>query len=95
MDLLSFPDHHEYPSSSIEKISQRAAEVGADVIITTEKDATKLRHVADYPILSLVVDLELVGSTAREFAKIIRGLFHSLPCLIQKNTGQPDDLVKQ
>lgn len=71
VDLVSFPDHHEYPPSSIEMIRRRAAELGADIIVTTEKDATKLRHVADYSILSLAVDLELVGSRAREFAETI------------------------
>ncbi|MFC1718216.1 tetraacyldisaccharide 4'-kinase [Candidatus Poribacteria bacterium] len=71
VELLPFPDHHEYPSSSMEMIGRRATEVGADIIVTTEKDATKLRHVADYLLLSLAVDLELVGSTAKEFAKII------------------------
>jgi len=71
VELLSFPDHHEYPPSSIEIIQQRAKELGIEIIITTEKDVMKLSPVAGCSVLSLTMDLELVGSMANEFAKII------------------------
>jgi len=71
VELISFPDHHEYLPSSIEMIRQRAAKSDVDMIITTEKDAPKLRHISDFSILSLIVELELVGSAAEGFAEFI------------------------
>jgi tetraacyldisaccharide 4'-kinase len=38
----SFPDHHPYMSEEIEQISRTARDTGADVILTTEKDAVRL-----------------------------------------------------
>lgn len=70
--LLSFPDHHTYPPVSIEKIKRRAAELDVDIIVTTEKDAPKLGSIVDQPVLSLAVELKLVGQTAGKFAELIR-----------------------
>jgi tetraacyldisaccharide 4'-kinase len=38
----SFPDHHRYTASDIERIKQEASDAGAEAIITTEKDAVKI-----------------------------------------------------
>ncbi len=70
--LLSFPDHHTYPPSSMASIRQRAAELAVDFIVATEKDAPKLRPVAGYEVLSLVMELELVGETVGEFLEIVK-----------------------
>jgi tetraacyldisaccharide 4'-kinase len=40
--FLEFPDHHSFPSASIEKILNRCRRAGADALIMTEKDAVKL-----------------------------------------------------
>lgn len=71
VELLSFPDHHEYPPSSIEIIQQQAKDLGIEMIITTEKDAMKLRLIAGYSMLSLTMDLELVGAMADEFVDVV------------------------
>ena len=76
VDLLSFPDHHAYPPSSIEMIRQRAAELNVDLIVATEKDAPKLSRIVDSPVLSLIVELELVGAAAERFAEFIGSLIH-------------------
>ena len=39
---LSFPDHHIYPRSSLEKIIRAYREVGAEAAVTTEKDSVKI-----------------------------------------------------
>ena len=39
---LSFPDHHRYTAADLRRIDQAAAAAGAEVIVTTEKDAVKL-----------------------------------------------------
>jgi tetraacyldisaccharide 4'-kinase len=74
IELLAFPDHHAYPTRSIEAINQRAAESDVDFIVTTEKDAQKLGAIEDQPILSLKVELKLVGTSADRFAQLIREL---------------------
>ncbi len=41
-DEIIFPDHHDYTVSDLERIRQRAKEAGAEVLVTTEKDAGKI-----------------------------------------------------
>lgn len=71
VDLLSFPDHHKYPPSSIEGIRRRVAESDVDMIVFTEKDGLKLNAIADYPALVLKVELELVGTSAKSFIEFV------------------------
>ena len=40
--LLAFPDHHYYSLADLNDIGTRAHEVGADIVVTTEKDSQKL-----------------------------------------------------
>jgi len=42
LNLLKFPDHHLYPSSSLEKILKTLKKTQAEILITTEKDAVKV-----------------------------------------------------
>ena len=42
VELLAFPDHHRYSLADLNEINARAREVGADLIVTTEKDSQKL-----------------------------------------------------
>jgi tetraacyldisaccharide 4'-kinase len=55
-----FPDHYLYTAEDVEQIGQQAICAGADLIVTTEKDAVKLqgRH-ADLPIVALRIELTL------------------------------------
>ncbi|HET7710428.1 MAG TPA: tetraacyldisaccharide 4'-kinase [Thermoanaerobaculia bacterium] len=39
---LGFPDHHRYTSEDLERIERAAKELGADTIVTTEKDLVKI-----------------------------------------------------
>ena len=39
---MSFPDHHRYSPQDLQAIDDAAASSGAEVIVTTEKDAVKL-----------------------------------------------------
>lgn len=43
-EFISFPDHHNYSEDDIRKVSQKAKEQGAQVILTTEKDWTKIQN---------------------------------------------------
>ena len=61
---LPFPDHHPYRPADLETIIRAADAARAEWIVTTEKDAVRLRAVAAaraerYPILVLGVELEV------------------------------------
>ncbi len=60
--FLKFPDHHPYPASSLERIKEKYQELGAEAILTTEKDAVKLMDKKSFnllPIYYLKIELEL------------------------------------
>ena len=42
VELLAFPDHHRYSLADLNDISTRVGEVGADIVVITEKDSPKL-----------------------------------------------------
>jgi tetraacyldisaccharide 4'-kinase len=39
---VAYADHHAYTSQDVERLSTRAAELQAELVVTTEKDACKL-----------------------------------------------------
>lgn len=43
LDELIFPDHHTYTPADLERIRLRAQQCGVDLVMTTEKDAVKVR----------------------------------------------------
>ncbi|MDH4257697.1 MAG: tetraacyldisaccharide 4'-kinase, partial [Candidatus Aminicenantes bacterium] len=60
--LLKFPDHHPYPASSVKSILEEFRRANAEALITTEKDAVKIRDARDLaplPVYYLKIDLEL------------------------------------
>ncbi|THJ21602.1 MAG: tetraacyldisaccharide 4'-kinase [Nitrospira sp. CG24E] len=42
LDEVVYADHHAYTSQDVERLSARATELHADLVVTTEKDACKL-----------------------------------------------------
>ena len=42
LDEVTYADHHDYTSHDVERLRARAAELRAELIVTTEKDACKL-----------------------------------------------------
>ena len=42
-DIVAFPDHHAYEPRDLEAVARRARAVGASLLVTTEKDAVRLR----------------------------------------------------
>jgi tetraacyldisaccharide 4'-kinase len=55
---LRFPDHHTYPAASLEKIKEAFRSSGAEVVLTTVKDAVKLRGRLDIPLAELPIRAE-------------------------------------
>ena len=80
VELLAFPDHHRYSSADLRQIRDAASEVGANLVVTTEKDSQKLAAFAgktelspseSMQILVLAIELEItVGQEA--FRKRLR-----------------------
>jgi tetraacyldisaccharide 4'-kinase len=52
---LAFPDHHDYPESSLEAIRRAAAEAGASALLVTTKDRVKLHGRLELALAELPV----------------------------------------
>jgi tetraacyldisaccharide 4'-kinase len=68
VELLAFPDHHRYASADLSDIRSRAREVGADIVVTTEKDSQKLEAFAAATQF-VVLEIELEVKTNLETLK--------------------------
>lgn len=55
----TFPDHHFYNDKDIAKIIEKARETGAEILITTAKDAVKLKNL-DVEMPCLVAEIEMI-----------------------------------
>jgi tetraacyldisaccharide 4'-kinase len=67
----SFPDHHVYAPGDLKAVERDALAAGAGLLLTTEKDAAKLRDaVFALPALQLAVDIEIVAG-AEIFEKLV------------------------
>lgn len=47
VDFMAYRDHYDYHKGDLEKIEERAAGKGAELIITTEKDAVKIEKLIE------------------------------------------------
>lgn len=55
-----FPDHHRYTASDLNTLEADARNAGAKFLLTTEKDAVKLKgHAFDLPAMKVVMELEI------------------------------------
>ena len=60
MGRLALPDHHDYSGDDVEVVVEAARDVGADTILTTEKDAVRLRPWRSrVPLVALGIELEV------------------------------------
>ena len=76
VELLAFPDHHRYSLADLNAITARARDIGANIVVTTEKDAQKLEAFAATTEFSLpesvqffVLEIELKIRTNPEALK--------------------------
>ncbi|MGH7309159.1 MAG: tetraacyldisaccharide 4'-kinase [Candidatus Rokuibacteriota bacterium] len=62
LDQVPFPDHHWYSTEDLRRLSLRARELGAEGLVTTEKDWVRLRRLPppDRPLYIVSVQLELL-----------------------------------
>ena len=65
-----FPDHHFYTQNDIGKLSTKARQSGATMLLTTAKDAVKLKDLKfDLPVF--VVESEMIFENESGFRKLI------------------------
>jgi tetraacyldisaccharide 4'-kinase len=55
---LPFPDHHWYTASDLDRICAAARDSGADLVVTTEKDAVRLPPQPDWAVLPMTAAIE-------------------------------------
>lgn len=65
-----FRDHHFYSQSDISEIEREAADSGAEILLTTAKDAVKLSNLK-FEIPCFVVEIEMILDRPQEFAAMI------------------------
>jgi tetraacyldisaccharide 4'-kinase len=59
---LVLPDHHDYSEDDVDVVLAAAREVGADTILTTEKDAVRLRPWRSrVPLVALGIEIEVTA----------------------------------
>lgn len=76
LDHLVFSDHHEYDALDLKKIESKAVEIGADVILVTEKDAVKLAGWrSQFPVYVSRLKFQPCGNEGEFYEAIDRLLF--------------------
>jgi tetraacyldisaccharide 4'-kinase len=66
----SFPDHHVYSQDEIDSVSRAARDAGADVLVTTAKDAVKLRAL-EFSISCYVAEIEIALDDQNAFSRLV------------------------
>ena len=61
IDTCCFPDHHAFSTSEIQDIQKKAVEMGADAIVTTEKDGVRVPREIQFavPIYELRIEVDI------------------------------------
>ena len=57
--LVSFKDHHRYTAADLARVASAARETGASLVLTTEKDAVRLRPLRPLPFAAAAVPLAI------------------------------------
>jgi tetraacyldisaccharide 4'-kinase len=62
-DLRVFPDHHDYTATDVASLRRWANDLGANLVLTTQKDLVKLRArtLGRAPLKALRIGLEIVA----------------------------------
>jgi len=57
--FVPFPDHHPYQAADLARLEREARAVGAEILLTTEKDAVRLPASVGLPVWAVLVRLVL------------------------------------
>ncbi|HSL55977.1 MAG TPA: tetraacyldisaccharide 4'-kinase [Pyrinomonadaceae bacterium] len=74
----AFTDHHVYTQSDVEALNRLAKQTGAHALITTAKDAVKLKGMA-FDMPCYVLEVEIVIDDADAFQRLIFDRIHRIP----------------
>ena len=66
-----FADHHPYKQEDLERVTQKARDIGADAIVTTEKDAVRLEGLQQSEVPIYVAHLDLEGEDEVRFKSLL------------------------
>ena len=77
----TFRDHHNYTSGEIDELSRAAEAAGADALLTTRKDAVKLKNETTLPCF--VVESGLFLENEQEFVDLLKST-------LRKNDQMPE-----
>ena len=73
---MTFPDHHPYPESTLNKILEKYRQLKPQVVLTTEKDAIKLAgHTAflkEAPVYYLKIGIKVEAGFFEQVRKAVR-----------------------
>ncbi len=67
--MIAYPDHHAYKESDLAALFKKAAEEKVSMMITTEKDAARLRRLSPDGIWALRLELKVVEN--REWEEVL------------------------
>ena len=73
-EFIEFADHHSYSQSEIEDVINRAKEVGAEIIVTTSKDAVKISKLPmkpNLPMFALEIKFMLNSEDDEKLKKLL------------------------
>jgi tetraacyldisaccharide 4'-kinase len=68
--VRAFADHHAYSQSDVDALNQLARQTGASALITTAKDAVKLKGMA-FSLRCYVLEIEIAIDNADEFQRML------------------------
>jgi tetraacyldisaccharide 4'-kinase len=65
LDLRVFPDHHGYSADDVRSLERWASDLGANLVLTTQKDLVKLRasSLGPAPLRALRIGLEITAGS--------------------------------
>ncbi len=69
----TFPDHHFYTADNVEKIEKKAWESSAKILLTTAKDAAKLKDL-QFDLPCFVVESEMVFDDETGFHNLLKNI---------------------
>jgi tetraacyldisaccharide 4'-kinase len=74
----AFADHHVYSQSEVDDLNQLAVQTGATALITTAKDAVKLKGMT-FSLPCYVLEIEIVIDDADAFSKLVLDRINKIP----------------
>ncbi len=87
-----YPDHHAFERRDLARIREEARLLGADLILTTEKDGARLREFPDFLecVHMLRIEMEVHSSRREEFFSLILDRVKESKAGLMQNAGRKE-----